>query len=115
MTDQEQGHDEHGAQGLDQPEPGAASQSGGEAANPELEGANVGDQGEQVPADKVGGDQDRAVAQSPPPPGAQSGVPLEADRAAGVEGDPESAGHVQSDAEREAAEQAAPPQGDRPE
>src|SRR4051812_44556235 len=80
--------DEHGAQGV---EPGVVD--GGEAANPEREDANVGSQGEQVPVDATGASQSTPVAQSAPPADAQSGVPLEADRDAGVQPDPEAAGH----------------------
>lgn len=64
---------------------------GGEVANEEI---NVGSQGEQVPADAVGADQSRPVAQSAPPPSAQSGVPLSEEREAGVEAQPEYAGPV---------------------
>lgn len=88
----------------------ADDRTSGEVANPEVEEANadrqvnVGSQGEQLPADATGVDQNRAIAQSAPPPSAQSGVPIDSEREAGVEPQPEFAGPVTG------ADQPEPPQ-----
>lgn len=54
----------------------------------------VGDSGLQPLASLDQVDVNRPVATSPPPPQAQSGVPLAEDRAAGVKADPAMAGNV---------------------